>query len=256
MSAIRKTLAAKKVSFLLVFLLLFGQSTRAGIPTIDIAGLVQGIITAIESVSQTLNQIEQYRTQLQQYENQLTNSLTLSSWQWDNARTTMNQLRGAMDTLSGYKTRLGSLQNYLDKFHDLEYYRSHGCFQGSGCSQAQLNEIKDKALLAFESQKKANDASFKALDKQQDTLESDADNLEIIQSRAQGATGQLQAIQYANQLASHQANQLMQIRGMLLSQQNAAQTAAQAALDKQAYEKASEDLLRTKNFSSSPAKTW
>ena len=256
MSAIRKNLAAKKVSFLLVFLLLFGHSTRAGIPTIDLAGLVQGIITAIESVSQTLNQIEQYRTQLQQYENQLTNSLTLTSWQWDNARTTMNQLRGAMDTLSGYKTRLGSLQNYLDKFHDLEYYRDHGCFKGSGCTQAQFDDIKNKALLAFESQKKANDAAFKTLDKQQDTLESDADKLQVIQARAQGATGQLQAIQYANQLASHQANQLMQIRGMLLSQQNSAQTAAQAALDKQAYEKASEDLLRTKKFSSSPAKSW
>lgn len=256
MNAIRKNLAAKKVSFLLVFLLLFGHSTRAGIPTIDIAGLVQGIITAIESVSQTLNQIEQYRTQLQQYENQLENSLSLTSWQWDNARSTMNQLRGAMDTLSGYKTRLGSLQNYLDKFHDLEYYRDHGCFKGSGCTQAQFDDIKNKALLSFESQKKANDATFKALDKQQDTLESDADKLQIIQSRAQGATGQLQAIQYANQLASAQANQLLQIRGMLLTQQNAAQTAAQAALDKQAYEKASEDLLRKKGFSSSPARTW
>lgn len=256
MSAVRKNLAAKKVSFLLVFLLLFGQSTRAGIPTIDIAGLVQGIITAIESVSQTLNQIEQYRTQLQQYENQLTNSLTLSSWQWDNARATMSNLRDAMDSLSGFKTRLGSLQSYLDKFQDLEYYQSHNCFKGDGCSQAELNAIKDKALLAFETQKKANDAAFKALDAQQSTLEDDADKLQIIQSRAQGATGQLQAIQYANQLASHQANQLLQIRGMLVSQQNSAQTAYQAALDKEAYEKASQGLLRTKNFSSSPARSW
>lgn len=256
MNAIRKKISAIKVSFLLVILLLSGQPTRAGIPTIDIAGLVQGIITATESVTQTLAQIQQYRTQLEQYENQLTNTLSLSSWQWDSAYTTMNQLRGAMDTLSVYKTSLGSLQNYLDKFHDLEYYASHNCFKGAGCTQAQLNEVKNKALLAFESQKKANDASFKMIDKQQDTLASDAAKLQTIQSRAQGAAGQLQAIQYANQLASNQANQLMQIRGILLSQQNAAQTAAQAALDKHAYEKASEDLLRTKNFSSSPVRTW
>ncbi len=67
--------------------------------------------------------------------------------------------------------------------------------------------------LASESQKKANDALFKGLEQQQRNLTADARQLERLQSAAQGATGQMQAIGFANQLAANQANQLLQIRG-------------------------------------------
>lgn len=256
MNAIRKSLAAKKFSFVLIFVFLFGQSARAGIPVIDVAGLTQHIISAVEAVAQTLQQIQQYRTQLQQYQNMLENSMNPSAFQWDQARTTMNRLVAAVDTLSAYKTRLGSLQNYLDKFNDLTYYRNSPCFKSGGCTASQLQALKDQALLAFETQKKANDASFKALEDQQTAISSDAANLELIQARATGATGQLEAIQYANQLASHQANQLLQIRGLLVAQQNAAGSMAQAQLDKKAQEEAAEGTLRQKSFSSSPTRVW
>ena len=45
-----------------------------GIPVIDAGNLTQNVMTAMESVAQTLQQIEQYRTQLQQYENMLRNT--------------------------------------------------------------------------------------------------------------------------------------------------------------------------------------
>ena len=61
------------------------------------------------------------------------------------------------------------------------------------------------------------------------------------QSGAQGATGQLQAIGYANQLASSQANQLLQIRGLLISQQNAIATRNQALADNEAKQQAASD---------------
>jgi P-type conjugative transfer protein TrbJ len=83
---------------------------------------------------------------------------------------------------------------------------------------------KQNRRLASESQKKANDALFKGLDQQQDALTADARTLQRLQGKAQGATGQMQAIGYANQLASQQANQLLQIRGLLIAQQNAIAT--------------------------------
>lgn len=90
------------------------------------------------------------------------------------------------------------------------------------------------AVLASQSQKKANDAMFKGLDLQQNALNNDAATLEQLQSGAQSATGRMQAIQYANQLASHQANQLLQIRGLLIAQQNAIATKMQADADREA----------------------
>src|SRR5690625_8026612 len=80
--------------------------------------------------------------------------------------------------------------------------------------------MQDNRRLASESQKKANDALFQTVADQQKALKDDARTLERLQGAAQGATGQLQAIGYANQLASQQANQLLQIRTMLTAQHN------------------------------------
>jgi P-type conjugative transfer protein TrbJ len=62
----------------------------------------------------------------------------------------------------------------------------------------------------------------------------DARQLERLQISAEGAQGQVQAIGYANQLASHQANQLLQIRGLLIAQQSAIATRTQALVDLEA----------------------
>ncbi len=98
---------------------------------------------------------------------------------------------------------------------------------------------------------------FKALDQQQETLQSDADNLADLQTQATGAQGQMEAIQAANQLASAQTNQLLQIRSLLVAQQNAAATLAQAQADKEAQQAAASEQLRNgDNISTSSSKSW
>lgn len=229
---------------------------QAGIPVIDGANLSQNVITALEEVAQTLKQIEQYRTQLQQYENMIQNTVAPAVYIWDQATATMNQLRGAIDTLNYYKNRLGSLDGYLSKFQDVAYYRSSPCFS-TGCTKAELDAmIQDSNKLHSEVQKKANDALFKGLDKQQDAMQTDARQLQRLQSAAQGATGQMQALGFANQLASNQANQLLQIRALLIAQQNAIATRNQVLADREAKEAASSEHLRKGEFRASPERTW
>ncbi len=65
----------------------------------------------------------------------------------------------------------------------------------------------------------------------------------------------LQAIGYANQLASQQANQLLQIRGLLIAQQNAMATKMQADADKEAQQAAAAAQLRQGSYRASPART-
>jgi P-type conjugative transfer protein TrbJ len=248
-----KSLAAK-VALLFAVSSLPGVITpvHAGIPVIDGSNLGQNVMTAFESVSQTLKQIQQYQTQLQQYENQLRNTLQPTTQLWDNATTTMNQLRGAIDTLDYYKTSLGSVDAYLGRFKDTAAYRASPCYSVNGCTAAEWNAMKATDVLGSESQKKANDAVFRGLDKQQDNMEADARQLARLQSSAQGAEGQLQAIGYANQLASHQSNQLLQIRGLLMAQQNAIATRNQAVADREARESASAEAIRRGTFTPTP----
>ena len=232
------------------------RANAGGIPVIDASNLTQNIMTAIESVAQTLKQIEQYKTQLQQYENMLQNTLAPAAYIWDQAATTMNELRAAIDTLNFYKSQLGSIDAYLAKFQDLDYYRNSPCFREGGCTDAQWAALKEQQNLGSQAQKKATDALFKGLDKQQDAMVADALTLQRLQSNAQGASGQMEALGYANQLASHQANQLLQIRALLIAQQNAVATRQQVIRDREAQQAAATEQLRKGTFKPSPKREW
>lgn len=231
-------LAAKFLLHLPLLGCLIIPATHAGIPVIDGGNLTQNVLTAMESVAQTLKQIEQYQTQLQQYENMLQNTAAPTTYIWDQATQTMAQLRAVIDTMDYYERSLGSIDGYLNKFQDVGYYRASPCFSHAGCSEAEWAAMDESRHLSSESQKKANDALLLGLAQQQTALQRDANRLQQLQRAAQGATGQMQAIGYANQLASQQANQLLQIRGLLVAQHNAIATRMQAEADLDAKQQA------------------
>ena len=217
------------------------QDAFAVMAVIDNSNLSQTMVTAAQNVAQTLKQIEQYKTQLQQYENMLQNTAAPAAYIWDQAATTMNRLRGAIDTLNYYKSTLGGIDSYLSKFKDTAAYRNSPCFSNAGCSQAEWEALQNSQTLGSESQKKATDALFKGLDQQHDAMEADARQLQRLQAAAQGAEGQMQAIGFANQLASEQSNQLLQIRALLMAQQNVIATRNQALADREAQQQAAHD---------------
>lgn len=250
-----KSLAAKAG---LLFALATGFSipAHAGIPVIDGGNLVQNIMTAIEEVAQTLKQVQEYKTQLEQYENMLQNTAAPAMSIWDDAQSTINGLMSATNTLNYYKQQAGSLDSYLGKFKDVNYYKTSPCFTSGGCSQSQLASLRESQELGNESQKKANDAVFRGLDKQQTEIQNDASQLRRLQSSAQGADGQMAALGYANQLASHQSNQLMQIRALLIAQQNSVTTKMQADADREAQQQAASNALRNGTYRASTARSW
>lgn len=235
---------------------LVSSPVQAGIPVFDAGNIAQSLVTAKESVVQTLKQVEQYQTQLQQYENQLRNTMAPAVYIWDQAQTTINGLMNSIDTLNYYKNKVGSLEAYLSKFQDVAYYRNSPCYTSAGCSDAEREAIAENRRFASESQKKANDALIRGLDRQQDALKVDALTLEQLQDSAQGATGQMQAIQYANQLASQQANQLLQIRALLIAQQNAMATRMQAEADQEASTQAADEQALKGSYTPSMRKAY
>ncbi|EMB3084215.1 P-type conjugative transfer protein TrbJ [Providencia huashanensis] len=230
----RKNLAAK-IALAVAMTTCTLQPVYAGIPVVDGTNLTQNIMSAIEAVAQTAKQIQEYQTQLQQYENQLQNTMAPAAHIWDQAQRTINDLNQATNTLAYYQNQLGSLDAYLGKFQDVAYYRSSPCFSVTGCSDAERAAMDENRRLASESQKKANDALFKGLEQQQENLQVDARQLQRLQSAAQGANGQLAAIGYANQL--------LQIRSLLIAQQNAVGTRMQADADREAQYQASRERL-------------
>lgn len=251
-----KILAAKKI---VIFSLLASimNVAEANIPVIDTTNVVQTTISALNNVQAVAKQIEQYQTQLQQYENMLLNTMAPAAYIWDQANSTINKLLQAQDTLNYYKNQAGGLDAYLKRYKDINYYRSMPCFNSNiECTIEELQSLRGAEKDNSEALKKANDAVFKALDQQQETLQEDANKLADLQTQASNAKGQMQAIQAANQLASAQTNQLLQIRTLLVAQQNAATTLAQAQADKEAQQAAAAETFRAGTYSKSKSQNW
>lgn len=248
----QKILAAKKTVAAALVAGALSMPAHAGIPVIDGANLGQTVVSAMENVAQTIKQIQQYQTQIQQYQNMLTNTLAPASYIWDQAQSTMSGLRNSIDTLRYYENQLGSVDAYLGKFQDTAFYRNSPCYSANGCTPAQWAALKDSQRFGSEAQKKANDGLFKGLKNQQQAMEDDARQLQRLQSSAQGATGQMQALGYASQLASHQSYQLLQIRGLLVAQQNAIATRNLALTDREAQEAAAHEASTKSVYPATP----
>ena len=254
----KKVLAAKILSFCLILAIINPSLLiGSGIPVFDGANMVQTTISALQNVAAVAKQVQQYQTQLQQYQNMLQNTLTPSNYIWDQASQTISNLLSAQDTLSYYKQQIGSLSQYLDQYKDLNYYLNSSYFSSQGGSATDRQAILTANSNAYEARKKANDAVLMNVDQQQTALVNDASNLQRLQQQATGVQGQLEAIQAANQFASAQNNQLLQIRSILIAQQNAEATRQQAIADKEAQQAAAAQQIRDQaNITQTSSTTW
>lgn len=242
--------AAKHV-FTVMFLssLNLYKAVYANMPVFDLANL-------LESAKQTYQQIEQGKIQLNQYKNMLNNSKSLDSYTWDQANLTMDNLMNSINTLDYYKQQMGGLEQYLARYQTIDHYKNSTCLNGNGCTPAQLQALNQQAIAASNAQKRANDAQLRGIDKQQLSMKADANNLQRLQKDAQSAKGQMQAIQAANQLASAETNQLLQIRGLLVASQNVEATRSAAIADKEAIQTAADAHFRSGSFQKSLPRTW
>jgi len=242
------------------YLLVFLWSVPAfstGAPVFDVANWLQNAKVILNQASQYKTQLDQYKNQVQQYQNMLDNTKSLTSFEWDNANSIINNLLNATNTIDYYKQEAGSMQAYLDRFQSQEYYQKIPCFNAHGrCSPEELKKINQTKVAASVAQKRANDAMLKGIDKQQQNLKQDSKKLSVLQSKAQNAAGQKQALQAASQLSSNQAHQLLQIRGLLLAQQNAQATKDAASENKEAIQAAGDERFRAGSYHKSSGKKW
>ena len=178
-------------------------SSPGTMPVIDYSNLTQNITTALHQVSAYAQQVQQYQLQLQQYANQVRNTVAPVAQVWQQAQQAMN---GVMGTAGMFQNG-SALQSYLNQFQNVNYWLSappgNYTYQTAGSV----------------AQKQANDALVKGIVAQQAQIQKDAATLEQLQSQASTADGQMKALMAANQLAALQQEQLLQIRALLVQEQ-------------------------------------
>jgi type IV secretion system protein TrbJ len=234
--------------------LLMHTQVNALMPVIDYSNLEQTSVSALKAVQQTATQVQQYQTQLQQYEDELKNTVGPEAYLWSQINSTINSLMQATDTLKYYKEKYGSIQSYLGTFQDTSSYSNLPCFNGKGCTVEQRAALMKKNDDMSALEKKSTDSAVMGMDQQFDSLQKDSARLKELQANAQTATGRMAAVQYANQMASEQTSQLMQMRALMLAQQDLVVKHMQVADDKKSQQDAALKAATAtpKNWNSPP----
>jgi len=204
------------------------SSPGGGIPVIDLSNLTQNVITALHQVSAYAQQVQQYQLQLQQYANQIRNTVAPAAQVWQQAQQTMNSVMGTVKMFQGGQSQL---QSYLNQFQNVNYWLSASPSSYTWQTAGSM------------AQKQANDALVNGIVAQQAQIRADAATLERLQSQASTAEGQMAALMAANQLVALQQEQLLQIRALLVQEQQALAARAQTLANDEAMREAATKMF-------------
>ena len=161
----------------------------------------------------------------------------------------MNKVIALQNQIEFYMEQGGDVDSYLRKFGNLCTYRGSPYFKAA--TEENRKDLMEAEELGSEAQKNANDNVVRTLENQQEALRQDAANLETLQANAQSSQGRMEAIQHANQLASHQANQLLQLRGLLMAKIAAENARSQTVAAREARIQAMEEQAKVSTYKKS-----
>jgi P-type conjugative transfer protein TrbJ len=225
---------------------------QAQMTVTDIVADAQTTATAIQAASAVTKQVQQYEMQVQQFQLQQQN---LAAPTTNIYRPTTSDVSGSQTLLDGV-TRLipigQSVSQYLAQFTSGGGVSSSTDFCGTQglCSSSQFAA----AQAAQASASQARDAALvSGAQSQLTALQSQATDLQSIGTASQGATGELQALGYSNQIGTVAAGANLQIASTLTQQtqqQAADRLVAQQALAQSAAAETAADTSTVSALSS------
>jgi type IV secretion system protein TrbJ len=128
------------------------------------------------------------------------------------------------------------VNSYEDGYADAASYKDQIASNGS---------LTDASVEASKNLKDANDLLVETLNDHRASLRSQSQQIGALSSAATAAgSGTNDMLRYSNAVAAAQANQMVEMRSLMLAQANAQAAAQQAALDKDARQIASSQSLR------------
>ena len=203
----------------------------AQLAVIDPANLGQSIATVIELVEAQILRSAGHDISLQ-------NIAKPSVETWDDPQAIVNALLESIDPMSALQNSFGGTDAYLDKFQDTAYYRNSPCYSPAGCSAQQWAALNESRTLGSTAKKGVTDGLFKSVVQQESAMQTDAQQLQRLQSSARNADGQLAAQGYTNQLLSQIATQALQTRGLLAAGFKSTATGDRVKADQEAFQQA------------------
>lgn len=171
------------------------------------------------------------------------NTLALPQQIFGEIMGTVNRIKGVYEKTKGVIFSMGQISEVMKQ--RFQSYESYSSLQNGRKTAADF-EADYKKITETRQETVLN--AMEALNVKYDQYTSDADFLTQLQKKAESAVGRNQILQAANQLNSFSAQQLMEIREMLMLQANLIATTAEA-------ERAERDLERAKTIEAVQVRT-
>lgn len=203
------------------------SDATAQMAVVDPTNLVQNIYSAVRQAQSNINEAREIAEQIKQYKLMLENSKALLPQEWQDAQQLITELTDVVQQGRGLAYSASDLdQQFRDKFPG---YVSDGNLSEkySEWSQTSLDSIRG-ALMSAGLQSKG--------------LKTEGQVLADLRNAAKGSTGQKQALDAANELASAHIEQTQKLRQLVMAQMQqegaymAVQQQRQAELDAKAHE--------------------
>jgi type IV secretion system protein TrbJ len=203
---------------------------------------IENVAAVAKQAQQYALQMQQYSTQLREYQNMLQNTVAPPQYVWQQARSTVNSVLGAVTTVSALPSQvegqilaptsqlasipgqatpqLGQLQGQLKQFQDSNFW----------INQPPNPNTWNFTAAGSSAQKQATEVLWQNLVNESNQIRDDAAALQQLQNQATTADGQMKALQAANELAALQAKELTDVKTLLIAnyQAEAARNAALA----------------------------
>jgi P-type conjugative transfer protein TrbJ len=224
--------------------LITSLSPGTGIPVVDFAAIAESIKQGLQQIQIYTNAVSQLQTQINTYKNQLLQATGLAQTAqiWSQAQGTMNQVMGTVNMFRG----AGGLQSYMDQFRDVNYWLA-----------TSPNQYTSRPAGYWSSaQKTANAQMVREISQQEQQIQSDSQLLQRLQVQAGSVGTERQALDVANEMAGLQEKQLLEIRTLLISEQQALATRnGTVATDEAMKQSATQQYYRTQ-FGAQPHTGW
>ena len=182
------------------------RSPATGIPVIDVSNLGESIKHGLEQIRQFLLQVQQFETELDLYKNAVLQATGIAEAAqiWQDAQRTYAQVVGTINGVEGFA------QNY----RDLNYWIA-------SANSAGAEQYNQSAGYWSHAQQQANTRLVETINQQQKELQADALALQRLQQQGSSTVGMKQSLDLANSMCALTQRQLMEIRGLMLSEQQA-----------------------------------
>jgi P-type conjugative transfer protein TrbJ len=196
-------------------------------PVIDVANLVQNVLTAARTLEEISNQITQIQQFVQMLQNQARNLTSLPFSIAQQLDQSVSQITSLMGQAQGVLYDIQNVQSQFQRFYPTTI--------NAAASDAQL--IAD-AQTRWQYSLSALQHTMEVQSQIVQDLPADQSQLDTLVGQSQGAVGILQATQAGNQLVALQTKQIGALQALIASQARAQaiEQARQAEAEQQAHE--------------------